>query len=289
MTERPSPTVRRRGLATRLRQLREQAKLTQEEAAAECGWSRGKVRFLEISRSRRPSPRDVADLLDLYARRGAKISETTRAEIVQLAKDARIRGWWYGYGNVLPEHYQTYIGLEAEAQTVLTVQPLIVPGLLQTEGYARAISTYGSGDDCPSSTSRRVEVRLKRQHVLTRAPEPLRLVAVLGEAVIRQQARGGVMREQLQHLLNAVQTARVTIQIVPFAPDPWPGMEGSFSILQFSDEYDDVVYVEAAGGEYFAETPGELRRYHTRHQRCMAAGLSPTGSLEMIQQAIGQR
>lgn len=283
-----SPTVRRRRLATRLMELRRETDLTRAATARLLGWSEGKVRYLETEPSKRPNPRDVTDLLDLYAQHGADISGCAREELIQLAKDSRLYGWWQGYRDVLTENSLEYIGLEAEAAGVFAVHSLMIPSLLQDEDYARAISSYGARELSVDDIERRVQVRMNRQELLARKPEPLRLWAVIGESALHYQVGGReVMRGQLHHLLEVSEIATVTIQVVPYAAGAWPGFGGAFTILQFprADDH-DLVYIEVMFGDAMTEDQEKVKRYHLAYQRCMAVALSPRDSLELVRQAM---
>ena len=193
---RASPTLRRRQLAETLLKLRQDASLSARDAAASLGCSEGKIRYLEAPRSRRPAQRDVADLLDLYASHGAFISEGRRDEILQMAREARMRGWWQSYADVLTEEYRTFIGLEAAAEEILAAHPLTIPGLLQTPAYMEAVVTAAASAAgrviTPAELRRRTEVRERRQDVLTRAKCPARFHTVIDEAVLHRRIGDGL-------------------------------------------------------------------------------------------------
>lgn len=284
-----SPTVRRRRLGDRLLELRQAAKLTRVQAAEQAGWSEGKLRYLETQPSKRPNPRDVADLLNLYARHGVEIGDCAREELIQLARESRLPGWWQGYGDVLTgRHTAEYIGYEAEARSVFAIHPLFIPALLQTEDYARAVSVYGPTEATTDDIERRIRVRMKRQELLTRKPNPLRLWAVIGESALRYEVGGrDVMRGQLHHLLEVSKMATVTIQVIPFAAGVWPGFGGAFTILQFPHPDDhDLVYVEVMFNDAMTVDQERVAHYHVARERCTAVGLSPPDSLGFIEQAM---
>ena len=202
----PSPTARARRLRHELRRLREQAGLTHSEVAHRLEWSPSKLSRIENGQSR-VNAGDVIDLLGVYG-----ISdETTREALIQLAREARRRGWWTRYTDVLGSG--TYIGLEAEASAIHSYESQFVPGLLQTEDYARAVISGGQVRPDPEAAERRVAARMARQELFTR-PEPPEIWAVLDESVILRPVGGpAVMAAQLRHLIevstrpNAVVTA----------------------------------------------------------------------------------
>ncbi|GAA4618757.1 helix-turn-helix transcriptional regulator [Actinoallomurus liliacearum] len=280
VTERISPTLRRRRLASRLRQLREQADMTVAEAAKAIEWTPSKITWIETNRGKRPNPRDVRDLCDAYE----VTNERERAYLEQLARDGRLKGWWDPYGDVLPHPYENYVGLEAEAATVLNFELGMIPGLLQTEDYARAMIQAGPAELAADKVDKRVEVRIKRQAALRQDPG-LRLVAVIDEAALhRQVGSTTVMRAQLQHLVDiAEELSRVTIQVVPFIRGAHSSMTNGFVILQFPESEDpDVVYVENAAGGLWLEDVQEITGHHVAFQHLLGNADSAPDTIAMI-------
>src|ERR1022692_1652474 len=197
MAEGRAPSVRSRQLAVELRRLREQAALTGEEVASRLGWSAAKVSRVETARTA-VAPADLQLLLDLYG-----ISGQHRERLIELGRTARQRGWWDAYADMLGPEYATLIALESEAESAGWYAAQIVPGLLQTEEYAREIIRSTLLISPPGEIERRVQVRMSRQRVLTR-DDPLRLSVVLDEAALLRQVGGAeVMRGQLRHLVQA--------------------------------------------------------------------------------------
>lgn len=279
-TERISPTLRRRRLAARLRQLREQADMTVAEAARAIEWTPSKITWIETNRGKRPNPRDVRDLCDAYD----VTDDRERAYLEQLARDGRLKGWWEPYGEVLPHPYENYVGLEAEAATVLNFELGMIPGLLQTEDYARAMIQAGPAELAADKVDKRVEVRIKRQAALRQDPG-LRLVAVIDEAALhRQVGSATVMRAQLQHLVDiAEELPRVTIQVVPFARGAHSSMTNGFVVLQFPGTEDpDVVYVENASGGLWLEDVQEIGGHHVAFQHLLGNADSEPDTIAMI-------
>jgi transcriptional regulator with XRE-family HTH domain len=279
VAERISPTLRRRRLAARLRQLREQANMTVAEAAREVEWTPSKVTWIEGNRGKRPNPRDVRDLCDAYD----VTDQRERSYLEQLARDGRLKGWWDPYDAMLSERYATYIGLEAEAAEVLNFEPLMIPGLLQTADYARAVLNSPHSEISADEADARVEVRMKRQEALHQDP-PLRLVAILDEASLHRQVGGpDVMRAQLEHLLEATKLPRVTIHVIPYAAGAHPSMTGGFAVLRFPEPEDfDAVYVDTPAGQLFLEELGEVDRFRQAFEHLLGAADSLPATIDLI-------
>ncbi|GAA2404526.1 helix-turn-helix transcriptional regulator [Actinomadura vinacea] len=277
---RHSPTLRRRRLSAELRALREAAGMTSVEATRRLEWSGGRLTKMERGEWVRPNPRDIRDLCDLYG----VTDERQREYLVTLAKQGRERGWWHAYKNMLSEEYTTYIGLEAGAATVYVVDLVVIPGLLQTKDYARAVTLGGPAEVTAEQTQRRVDIRTERQKLIMREDDPLRLWVVMDEAALRRMVGGGdVMREQLNNICHLAELAKVTVQVIPFQAGAHAAVAGAFSILQFPEPEDpDAVYVETPAGELFVEVPEEVDRFHTAYNRLQAAALAPSASIRMI-------
>jgi transcriptional regulator with XRE-family HTH domain len=278
-----SPTVRRRRLAAELRRLRALAEVTQQQAAAHLGCTQAKIGRFETAK-RSPSVGDVSALLDFYDVDGAE-----REQLVNLARDARKRGWWHSYNDVLPEWYETYVGLEAEASSLHTYESEAVPGLLQTQEYAYAItkSTLIRTDE--SAIARRVELRMQRQQRVT-GPNPLDLWAVIGEAALRRPVGGPeVLRRQLEHVLKLVELPNVTVQVMPLDAEAYPAQAGPFVILRYSNRDDpDVVYLETHVGGLYLERESELSKYVAMMDHLRAHAVDPEGSIRFINERIGE-
>jgi transcriptional regulator with XRE-family HTH domain len=278
---RRSPTLRRRRLSAELRKLREETKLTASSVEERFGWSPGKVSRMERGEWVLPNLRDVQDLLDLY-----DVTDTQRREtLMTLAREGRQRGWWHAYRKMMSDRYSTYVGLEAEAVSVNTFQLAIIPGLVQTPDYARALIRSGARRFSEEEVEKRLEIRIARQRILT-AEDPLRLFMVLDEAALRRPIGGAdVMKEQMRHLLQAADLPNVELQVIPMAAGEHAGVTGSFSILEFPDPEDhDAVYVETLAGELFMEEPEEVRPYSIAFQHLNAVALSPRDTIAMLAQ-----
>jgi transcriptional regulator with XRE-family HTH domain len=273
-----SPTVRRRQLIAELKRLREAADLTQEDVAQRLDWHHTKVFRIETGRTG-PHPNDVRVMLDIYG----VADRVQREALVQLAKDARQRGWWYSYRDVLPGRYEFFIGLEEEAASIQTFELAVIPGLLQTEDYARALVRGGPLELDPEEAERRVEVRMTRQQVLAKQDRP-QLWAILDEGAIRRIVGGpAVMRAQLQHLMAVSEQGKTTIQVVPYSVGAHPGTAGSFIILGFAEPAEiDVVYMETIGGNMSVDKAEDVQHYATAFDHLRAVALSPGGTRDML-------
>ncbi|GII31063.1 helix-turn-helix domain-containing protein [Planotetraspora mira] len=268
-----TPTVRLRRLAGELTRLRGESRLSREDVASRLGVASSTVYRIETGHTR-PQGRTIRDLLDLY-----QVSGTERQALLELAREAGRRGWWHAFGDVLPG---PYVGLEAEAASVRNYEPLLIPGLLETESYARAVVGAALVKD-PAEIERRITVRMERQRRLT-VPDGLDLWVVLDEAALRRPVGGPpVMAEQLRRLSEIAVQPNVTLQVLPFEAGAYLGMGSSLAILAFPDPEDsDVVFLENMGGELYLESQEEVRRYVQVFDHLRAAALGPEKSLEKI-------
>ncbi|BAU83398.1 transcriptional regulator [Streptomyces laurentii] len=269
------PTVRRRRLGMELRRLRDQAGLTLEDVEARTGLSASKLSRLE-SATRGARPADVELLLGLF---GA--DEAHSEFLLSLAKNGGKRGWWQTY-DITPV-YADLISLEGDAASVSNYETLLVPGLLQTAAYARAAIGAVGMTRTPEEVSRLVEVRMARQSVLTR-PTPLKLRAIIHEAALTARAPGtGVMRDQLQRLLDVAEYPQVTIQVLPADAALHPGAAGSFAILGFGLPGLDVVLLEHLNSSLYIEESADVDGYTEAFERLTASALSFDQSLTFIE------
>jgi transcriptional regulator with XRE-family HTH domain len=274
----PSPTARGRRLRHELRRLREQAGLTHSEVARRLEWSPSKVSRIETGQSRVQTG-DVRDLLEVYG-----VTDQAAVEaLVQLAREARRRGWWTRYTDVLGSG--TYVGLETEATGLRTYESVFIPGLLQTEDYARAVIRAGQTKPDPETLDRGLSARMARQEILTR-PDPPEIWAVLDESVINRPVGGPeVMRAQLKHLieLSSRPNTSVTLQILPLRIGAHPGMDGPFVILAFDSPTDPpMVYLETATDGLYLDEPADVERYTLMFNHLVARALGPDESRTMI-------
>jgi Domain of unknown function (DUF5753)/Helix-turn-helix domain len=242
--------------------------------AERLGFSPSKVSRIETGHNS-ATPRDVSELLTFY---GVETHEAQ--ELVQIAREARQKGWWHPYSTVL---VGAYVGLEAAARRVRTYEQQVIPGLLQTENYALAMIRAARSSDSVKEIGRRVHVRLARQSLLTQ-DDAVDLHVVLDEAVLSRPVGGDdVMRDQLARLIEVHQQPNVTLQVLPFAVGAHAGMDGPFTILDFPDPGDaDVVYAENATGGLFLEKEEELKKYHSIFDALASAALGPEESTRML-------
>lgn len=277
MTRGQGPTVRRRRLASELRRLRERAELTIDEVGEKLECSASKISRIETGHVG-VTPRDARDMLELYGVRGDE-----QEALVQLAREARKRGWWHAYNEVFTG---AFVGLEADASSLRAFQALLVPGLLQTERYAKAVIHAMRPDAADAEIERRVAARMTRQRLLL-DPHPPEYWAVVDEAVLRRVVGGGdVMSEQLRRLAEVAQLPHVTVQVVPFGAGAHPGMEGPFLILGFPEQADpDVVYVDSTSSGVYLEMEPDVRRYALMFDHLRAAALGPDDSVNVISDA----
>jgi hypothetical protein len=221
------------------------------------------------------TPRDVQHLLEVYGVCGVDADE-----LLQISWEARQKGWWHPYSTVLTG---AYVGLEAAARSVRAYEQQVVPGLLQTEAYARAMFRAARPDITDEDADRRVRVRMGRQSLLTQ-DDPLNLWVVLDEAVVSRPVGGdAVMRAQVARLLEAAELPNVSLQVLPFSVGAHAGMDGTFAILNFPESGDpDVVYAENATGGLFLEKHDELRKYSFIFDHISAAALREDHSVALL-------
>lgn len=195
----------------------------------------------------------------------------------------------HSFRDVLPNPYEVYIGLEAGAASIRNFEPIVIPGLLQTADYARAMIRSGPRELDRDEVERLVEVRVARQEILARDDRP-RLWAVVDEAAVRRAVGGpDVMRGQLRHLIDSAEHGKTTIQVVPFSAGAHAGTTGPFVILDFPEPTDPaVVYVETLAGDIYLEEHADVSRYTLAFDRLLAAALHPDDSVHLIEQAISE-
>jgi len=270
-------TVRLRRLAAELRRLRGEAGLSREDVVGRTGVNVATLYRIEHARVR-PQTRTLRALLDAYG-----VSEARQAELQSLSREAGQRGWLQAYQSELPEQYTTYIGFEDEARSVWNYESLLLPGLLQTEDYARAVIRGGLPDADHDDVERRVEARMARQPVLTR-DNPVRLWAIVDEAALRRRVGGqAVMSAQLHRLIQAAEIPAITLQVISFDAGAHPGMPGSFAIIKFpGDDDPDVVYIDSMAGGLFVEEDAAIQRYALTFEHLRAVALSPANSLTLL-------
>ncbi|MGC5365306.1 helix-turn-helix domain-containing protein [Streptomyces sp. DT24] len=278
------PTVRLRRLAAELRRLRSAAALTREEVSEATGINGVTLYRIEKARAR-PQKRTLVTLLQLYG-----VSETQRLDLLAVQSGSNDQGWLRPYHSELPEEYTAYIGFETEARTVRNYESLFVPGLIQTEGYARAVIKGVLPTASHKEIEQRVQARMERQGLLVKEP-PLQLWAIIDEAAIRRLVGGPtLMREQARHMLQVTEAPNVTLQVIPFEKGAHAGMTGSFVHMDFPDPADpELVYVDTPAGDLFLEADAEIRRYKSMFERLQAVALGPDDSADLLAMATEAR
>ena len=272
------PTVLRILLGAQLRRLREAKRITLEDAGRVIRASHSKISRLETGRVGFKD-RDISDLLTLYG----VTDEAERKALRSLAQRANAPGWWHDYSDVLPSWFEAYVGLEEVATQVRAYEVQFVPGLLQSEDYARAVTLLGHDDEPPRDVERRVRLRMARQAVLDKA-EPPNVWAVVDEAVLRRPAGSpAVMQGQLKHLLDLAQRPNITIQVMPFQAGGHSAAGGPFSILRFAEsDLPDVVYLEQLTSALYLDKPEVVDSYLKVMERICMEAATPADSLDAI-------
>lgn len=271
-----APTAPRMILGTQLRRFREAAGVTPQQAGYRIRASRSKISRMENGRVA-CKKRDVEDLLSLYG----VTDDETRSGVLSLVGLADAAGWWSQYEHVLPDWFGPYLGLESAASLIRCFEQQFVPGLFQTEEYARAVALLAP-DVSPGQESgwqdaeRRVALRMKRQDLLTR-PGPPSIWAVMDEGVLRRPLGGAaVMRAQLDRLAELAALPHVTLQAVPFDRGGHAAAGGSFTMLRFTDpDVPDMVYAEQLTSAVYLDKPADITLYAGVMDRLSATALTP--------------
>ncbi|GGS37958.1 transcriptional regulator [Streptomyces nojiriensis] len=241
--------------------------------------SESKISLMENGR-RLIKLRDVRDLCGLYGVQDRRLVN----HLMQLARESGQQGWWNAYGDT---PYGAYIGLEAEAAAIRCYEPLVIPGLLQTPAYARAVIAGSIPQVAAEQVATRLRVRLRRQRRLGARGNPLRLWAVLDESSLRRVVgRREVMREQLDHLIHIGSQPHITVQVLPHDVGAHPGVSGQFALLEFADAADaSLVYLERFTSDLYLEKRSDVRLYSDMYAHLQAQGLSPDGTRNFIDEA----
>lgn len=274
-----SPTASLGRLNRILRQLREHDGRTQPQVANALGWSTQKVGNLENGNATKPQVSVVNQLLDAY---GDLVGSAHRELILNLVRQSRERGWWWQYRDVLTDTYATYIGTEYGAEVVRNYEPLFIPGMLQTESYARALIAGLAPDMAADVVDRLITVRALRQQRLTAAEAPVTLFAIIGEAALRSCVGDAqVMADQLAHLLKCMGMRNVTLQVLPFSQTPAPG---PFAMLTFPESDPETVYLETAppAPDSWVDDRERVVKFRLAWERLRKRATSKTGTLNMI-------
>ncbi|HEY2076199.1 MAG TPA: helix-turn-helix transcriptional regulator [Streptosporangiaceae bacterium] len=270
-------------LGGQLRKLREAAGITPERAGYEIRASRSKISRVEHGRVGFKE-RDVVDLLTLYGVTDEKVHQ----RMLALAQQANSPGWWARYDDVLPDWFETYVGLEQATSLIRTYELQFVPGLFQTQDYARAVTVLGHRAAPAEEIERRVSLRLNRQQILTNDDSMPKVWAVIDESALRRPLGGReVMRAQLEHLIELTESPQVTLQIMPFDRGGHSAAGGSFAILRFADsDLPDIVYIEQLTGALYLDRPEEIDHYREVMNSLSAEAETPAESERQLKQLI---
>jgi transcriptional regulator with XRE-family HTH domain len=271
-----SPTIRQRELGMRLREFRTAKGFTVEDVARELLCSPTKISRAETG-ARRATLRDVRDLCQLYG-----IDSETSAELMQLAREARQSGWWTKYDDL---RISPYIGMEQAASAITTFGMYYVPGLLQTEDYARAIIKGIAPKIDEDILGQRVEARMMRQNLLSQ-PKPPRYRALVDEAVLHRQVGGpAVMKAQLDKILSLTRAERAAVQVIPYEVGAYGAIDSNFVYLELATtKLPDLVFVEGLSRELYLERPEELERYREALEYLRDQALNPRDSVKKIEE-----
>ncbi len=270
--------VRRILLGSQLRRLREAKGITREDAGYTIRASESKISRMELGRVSFKE-RDVTDLLSLYG----VDDETERAALLTLVREANQAGWWHSFSDAMPNWFQTYVGLEEAAALIRTYQVQFIPGLLQTEDYARAIMLLNRPHMDASEVDRRIGVRMRRQKLIADGDGP-RLWAVVDEAALRRPVGGpAVMKVQIQRLIDAAEMPNVVVQVMPFRFGGHAAESGAFTILRFPEQdLPDVVYLEQLTSALYLDKRDDVDQYIQVMERLSVDSQTPESSIELL-------
>jgi transcriptional regulator with XRE-family HTH domain len=274
---RGGPTVLRILVGAQLRRLREAGGITREAAAYAIRGSEAKMSRLESGRVGFKR-RDVADLLTMYG----VTEKSARDVVLDLADQANEPGWWHRYNDTIPDWFSTYVGLEQAATIIRSYEAQYMPGLLQTEAYAHAVIALGQAVRADEVTQR-VELRIHRQQLLS-MPQPPDYWALIDEAALRRNLGGRrVMRDQLDHILEASTRPNITVQVVPFDRSDAAAVGGPFTLLRFAEpDLPDIVYLEQLNSALYLNRSVDVEIYLKIVDRLAAGALTPHWSTELI-------
>jgi hypothetical protein len=272
------PTVLRMLLGAQLRRLRETANVTRDDAGYHIRASGSKISRMELGRVSFKE-RDVTDLLEFYG-----IDDTAeRDKLVQLTREANATPWYQKFQDVVPDWFHVFVGLEEAAQLIRVYEVQFVPGLLQTEDYARAIVTQGMPGTDADEIERRVALRMGRQKLLTRENPP-RYWVIMDEAALRRPMGGREVHiAQIERLIDLVGEPNITLQVMPFRYGGHAAEAGAFTIMRFPEtDLPDVVYMEYLTGAHYIDKPEEVERYAAVMERLSVTGTSPDRTREIL-------
>ncbi len=278
-------SITRRQLGRLLREAREAIGLTLEDAARLVDWSKSTLQRYEKGEVQKIRSLDLEAMIDIY-----RIDPEHAEALRGLAKQAAEKSWWHEFGDVIPANFSVFMGLESAAENLTTYQSDLVPGLLQTVSYARVLARLSNPDDTDEEHERRIEMKMRRQRLITRRFKPTELTVVLGETVLRRVIGGGsIMAAQLKHLADIGTRPNVSVRVLPFASGmPTGDLIGTFVILQFPEGSRGVpieptiVYAENYTGDMYSEKVGIVRRYTQAYERIQQVSLDEVASRALM-------
>jgi transcriptional regulator with XRE-family HTH domain len=275
---RAGPSVRRLILGSQLRRLREQAGISCAEAGYSIRGSASKISRMETGRISFKE-RDVDDLLTLYGL--AELDE--RAQLMSLVAQTKQTGWWHRYNERMPKWFEDYVGLEEAAARIQSWELQFIPGLLQTEDYARMAIVHGHPRAAEETIESMVDLRMRRQRILG-GTHPPRLWMVIDESVLhRTLGSAAMLKKQIDRLLELTELSHISLQVVPFAKSGYVA-EGAFSILRFAEsELPDIAYIEHLTGALYLERPDEIEVYGRAFDRLVVDAETPRGTRQFLE------
>jgi hypothetical protein len=270
----------RRLVGAELRRLREASGITRDAAGYAIRSSESKISRMELGRVSFKL-RDVADLLAMY---GLPERDPERERVLALAKQANAPAWWREYGDLVQSWFDNYIGLESSASMIRTYEAQVIPGLLQTLDYARAVVETAIPNAPTHQVERRIELRHTRQELVLHREEPPTLWAVVDEAALRRPIGGNaVLRAQLEALVEATEAPNIKIQIMPLRKGVHPALTGAFTILRFpEDDLTDVIYLELVTRALYLDRPDEVDAYTETMERLCVDAYQPSQTADLL-------
>ncbi len=277
-TGRAGPSVRRLILGSQLRRLRERAGISCAEAGYSIRGSASKISRMETGRISFKD-RDVEDLLTLYGLSDA----VERAQLLSLVAQTKQTGWWHRFNEQMPKWFEDYVGLEEAASRIQSWELQFVPGLIQTEDYARLAIRHGHPRASAEEIDSMVNLRMRRQRILG-GTHPPRLWMVIDESVLhRTLGSAAMLKKQIDKLLELTELSHVSLQVIPFSRSGYVA-EGAFSILRFAEEeLPDIAYIEHLTGALYLERQDELEVYGRAFDRLVVDAETPRGSRQFLE------
>ncbi|MDB1088072.1 helix-turn-helix transcriptional regulator [Streptomyces sp. ACA25] len=272
-----SPTARRRRLGSELRNFRKEAGKTLDDAADVLECHRSRISRLETGHL--PiKRRDVEDLLDLYG----VTEDGIRATLSAMARRSNQQNWWEEYG--LDPTYENLLGLESEATYIRSFETVLVPGLLQTDDYTKAVIRANPAMVSEDSVDKLLRVRAERKTILTRKESPVRFWAIVGEAALRTPVGGsGVMTAQIEHLAKMTEQPNITLQVLPYRSGAHAGLSGPFVIFAFPMPGDrEIIFLENLTSSLYLEKPSTVEEYTLVFDVLRSSALNPGDSLDLV-------